>query len=291
VVAAQPDLLCCCFTVAEVRPAAQNPPSTRKIDDRVRAIAEAGYRGMGFYADDLVAIRDGVGFPAVRQMLEEYGIRHCQVEMLFDWWLDGPRRAVSDKYREVLLQAMEELAVGESHLKCGPDLTGTVWPAERYAESFAELAEQTHAAGGRLGLEFLPFCDVASPGAALAIVEQAAHNAGGIVIDAWHVQRGGTDYSTLRAIPPDRIVLVELDDAEAQPRADLGEDTVDHRRLCGEGGLELPTFVEAIRATGYAGAYGVEILSSAQRALPLEQAARESFRTARAQFDHVSAPA
>ncbi|NTY63221.1 hypothetical protein [Mycolicibacterium sphagni] len=46
------------------------------IDERVAAVAEAGYRGMGLVADDLVAIRDTIGFDGLRQLLADQAADH-----------------------------------------------------------------------------------------------------------------------------------------------------------------------------------------------------------------------
>ena len=53
-----------------------------------------------------------------------------------------------------------------------------------------------------------------------------------------------------------------------------------YRRLCGEGQFDLSGFVAALGQAGYDGPFGVEILSDALRALPLDEAARRSFDTA-----------
>ena len=46
----------------------------------------------------------------------------------------------------------------------------------------------------------------------------------------------------------------------------------------------VPGFIEAMIRAGYRGPYGVEILSRELRRLPVAEAARRSFETARAQF-------
>lgn len=280
-----PDLLACYWTLAgPVRPGDASEVSPRPFEERVAAAAEAGYTGIGFSNQDLAALRDSIGFAGVRRILDAYGIRQCQYEMLFDWWGDGEQRAASDEMRGLLLSALEEIAIPDSHLKAGPDLTGRAWPAEVYAEAFAQLAEETRRAGGRAGLEFIPFADLRDPRTTMAVIDAAAHDAGGIVIDIWHVARGGTPCDDVRRIPAEKIVFVELDDADAEPIGELVEDTVDRRRHPGDGDLDVRGFVEAVRSTGYDGAYGVEVLSEQQRALSLHDASRMTYEKTIAQF-------
>ena len=74
------------------------------------------------------------------------------------------------------------------------------------------------------------------------------------------------------------------DDADAVQVGTVLEDTIDRRRLCGEGQFPLPAFLDAVAATGYRGAWGIEILSTEHRARDVESAARLSFDAARRFF-------
>ena len=57
------------------------------------------------------------------------------------------------------------------------------------------------------------------------------------------------------------------------------EDTINHRRFCGEGEFDVKGFVECIRKTGYAGPWGIEVLSEDLRRLPLDEAVSKAFKT------------
>jgi sugar phosphate isomerase/epimerase len=52
----------------------------------------------------------------------------------------------------------------------------------------------------------------------------------------------------------------------------------------GEGSFNIPAFIDAIRATGFNRAYGVEIISETKRKLPLKEQAKQSFAGAMKQF-------
>jgi sugar phosphate isomerase/epimerase len=85
-------------------------------------------------------------------------------------------------------------------------------------------------------------------------------------------------------VPARFIIAVELCDAMMAMQGSITEDTMRHRRLCGEGEFDVPGFIHALEQAGYDGPFGVEILSDAFRQLPLEQAAWASFETSAAQF-------
>jgi sugar phosphate isomerase/epimerase len=71
----------------------------------------------GCYADLLVAERDH-GMAGIRSLLGDNGLVHVELELLTDWWTDGPRRQRSDTVRRKLLSAAE--ALGARHIKVGP---------------------------------------------------------------------------------------------------------------------------------------------------------------------------
>jgi sugar phosphate isomerase/epimerase len=113
-----PDLLATCWTsVGDVVPGRNGDVSPLSVEERVEAVANAGYRGFGIAAPDLAVVRATIGYPALAQLLEENGLRHVEVEYLQDWWTTGDRRRASDEVRELLLEAAAEL--GADHVKVG----------------------------------------------------------------------------------------------------------------------------------------------------------------------------
>jgi sugar phosphate isomerase/epimerase len=77
---------------------------------------------------------------------------------------------------------------------------------------------------------------------------------------------------------------VELNDGTFEAPWSLHEDTINHRRFCGEGEFDLKGFVACLRKAGYAGPWGIEVLSEEIRDKPLEYVARHAFATTMAQF-------
>ena len=97
--------------------------------------------------------------------------------------------------------------------------------------------------------------------------------AAGLLVDAWHVFRAGSTLAELRAaLNPEMVFGVELDDAAPEIVGTLFEDTVDNRMFCGEGSFDLTGLVKLLRDLGFDGPWGVEILSTSYRVLPVGQA-------------------
>jgi sugar phosphate isomerase/epimerase len=136
-------------------------------------------------------------------------------------------------------------------------------------------------------IEVLPFSNIRDFPTAVEIVGSAAAPNGGLLLDIWHLARGGIAYEDIASIPPEYIKHIELDDADEAVVGTLLDDTIRNRKLPGEGSFDVPRFLRCVNATGYQGLYGVEMVSDAHRALALDQAAQLSYRAAMAQFDKI----
>jgi sugar phosphate isomerase/epimerase len=103
-----------------------------------------------------------------------------------------------------------------------------------------------------------------------------------VAIDAWHWFRSATpsDLSTLRTIPGAKVLGIQLDDAPAEPEANLMSATLHQRLLPGDGAIDLAALLVALRAIGAAAPIGVEVFSDALHALgPVAAAARAADAT------------
>ena len=276
------DLLATCWTTAgDAAPLRGDERSPLPLRERVEAAA--GFRGIGLVHVDLVAAEREYGLAGIRSLLDDNGLVHLELELLTDWWADGPRRRRSDEVRGKLLDAAG--ALGARHVKVAPDVSGEPWDHDRWVAEFAVLAEDARQAGTRVGLEFLPWSNIRTVHDGLRLVRDAGHDAGGLIIDVWHTERAGTPPAELAAVPLRHIVGVELSDADADQVGTLFEDTANRRRLCGEGAFDLQGCIRALRAAGWTGPWGVEILSEAFRRLPVGEAVAAASASARAQLE------
>ncbi|MTD15425.1 TIM barrel protein [Nakamurella sp. YIM 132087] len=271
-----------CWTSAgDAAPDRRDLRSPLPLRDRVEAAAAAGFTGFGILSDDLPAAIDKYGLPGIRALLDDNGITDLELESIPDWWVpDGPRAETSLRVRELMLYIAEVLQ--PRHLKITPDGQDRPWDAGRWAERFAGLAAQAESVGTRLGIEFFPWSNIKTLHDGLRLVADAGHPAGGIIVDAWHIFRAGTPVEDLATVPVELILGVELDDADPTVVGTMFEDTVHRRRYCGEGTFDLAGMIDALRRAGWAGPWGVEILSDDHIRLPVGEAMRRAGHTARA---------
>jgi sugar phosphate isomerase/epimerase len=277
------ELLASFWTIAgDCYPMGPSEIATFPLRDRVEAAAEAGYTGMGFVHQDLMHNASLIGWRGIKRLLDDHGIVHVEVEFLGDWFETDEKRVASDRVRKELLEAAHGL--GARDMK----VAGKMWSEEcdvnLMADAFGELCVEARASNTDVAIEILPVTNIRTLETGLAIVTQADQPNGGLCLDVWHFARGGISFDTLREVPTRYVKSVEIDDAATDLKGSVWEDTLFHRLYPGEGSFDIPSFIDAIGATGFGGAYGVEIISEAKRKLPLRQQAKQSFEAAMNQF-------
>ncbi|MCW0212603.1 MAG: sugar phosphate isomerase/epimerase [Pseudonocardia sp.] len=244
--------------------------------ERIEILADLGWTGMGFTQDELALARDAGILKDLRRLLEAGGITHVEVEFLTDWWCDGEAGDASRRTLDVLLDAADEL--GAAFIKIGtafqepiPDLSPLVEPLRRLGETAAGR-------GHRIVLEPAAVSMVESIPRGSELVTRADVENIGLLVDFWHVLRAGTTIEELlTTVPRGQVWAVEITDADAEPAGgDLFADTVHNRRYAGDGAVDVPGLVAAMRALGFDGPWGVEILSDEHRRLPLADGMRRA---------------
>jgi len=249
--------------------------------DRVEAAAKAGFMGMGFWHADLEHILERRSLKEMKRILDNSGIKHIELEFLTDWFLNGERKKKSDVQKQKLLAAAE--ALGAHHVKVG-DFSREHCNMQQLIESFASLCADAAEHGTKIGFELMPFSMIDTLTESLMMIDGAGKENGGIVLDLWHIAKLGIPFAALRKIPRRFIVGVELGDGTFAAPWSLHEDTVNHRRFCGEGEFEVKSFVQTVQETGYSGPWGIEVLSEELRHWPLEDLATRAFQTTMQQF-------
>ena len=142
-------------------------------------------------------------------------------------------------------------------------------------------AEVLAPAGIRLAFEFTAYGNVTTLADSVRLCDDVGWERCGLLVDAWHVFRGGESLADLAALDGGRIALVHVDDGAAEPLADGTYEGRFHRLLPGTGSFDLDGFFDALDAAGYDGPVSVEVLSDELRALPPAEAAARLRRSLR----------
>jgi sugar phosphate isomerase/epimerase len=275
------ELLASYWTISAGLPHTDREYSPFDFRERVESAAKAGFKGFGIWHADLDHVLERRTLQEMKQILDDNGIKHVELEFLTDWFLEGERKKKSDLQKQKLLKAAEVL--GARHVKVG-DFFQESCPMPRLIETFQALCVEAANHGTRVGFELMPFAMIRTLEETLAMVEGAGAKNGGICFDLWHMVKLGIPYEEVARVPLEYIVSVELNDGTFTAPWSLHEDTINHRRLCGEGEFDVKGFIASVQRAGYAGPWGIEVLSEELRTLPLEELTTRAFQTTSAQF-------
>jgi sugar phosphate isomerase/epimerase len=139
------------------------------------------------------------------------------------------------------------------------------------AERYRELLELGESVGVLPAMEFLGFVSsVYLLEQAWSIVKLADHPKGTLVLDPFHLWRGGSGFALVGELPAERIAVCHFNDAPADdpPRF----EQLDHDRVYpGDGCLPLAQMLRTLADNGYAGALSLELFNPGYWSQPPEQ--------------------
>jgi sugar phosphate isomerase/epimerase len=217
-----------------------------QFDEVLEATAEAGFKGVSYWAmhQQLLA---AAGERVDRERFAKHGLTVRVVEAAMQW-ATGDRGLIDAEIGPLLdlaseMQAEHVMAVT---MDAGPlDLDSA-------ADGLAYLADRAAVRGLRVSVEFLPWSSIADLATAWSLVQRAAHENCGIVLDTWHWQRqpGGPQLELLATIPGDRIHVLQLCDALASPHGELLDEAMHHRLLPGQGAVDFAPLLATLGQIG-----------------------------------------
>jgi len=252
------------------------------LADRIRAASRAGFRGLSVWARDYQGARAaGLSDADLRSLLDDHAVEVAELDGVWGW-LPGADRSVPAaedpvgffRHREDDLYRVHD-AIGGRSLNA-IDAFGGDWGVEAAADAFAALCDRAARHGLLVHLEFMPWSRIPDAGSAWEIARRAERPNAGIVVDSWHFFRGNPDWKALARIPGDRVTAVQLADAPSRPDPDRIRETLHGRLLPGEGELDLPRLVAALREIGADAPLGAEVFSDALHALEPDEVARRA---------------
>jgi len=196
------------------------------LRDRCEQAARVGFAGIGLWHADLEHVLERRTLREVRQLLDDNGLRHLELEFLGDWFLDpdDERRKASDERRALLFEAAAELP--GHHIKVG-NIVGTECELEQIVERFGELcADAARYTDATIAYEFMPYdVNVNDVQKALTVVEGANAPNSGLALDTWMVDHDG------RGVAGPARELAYLDAQGGRPQGFAGRRADRNARL------------------------------------------------------------
>jgi sugar phosphate isomerase/epimerase len=236
-------------------------PRFGAFDERVAAAAAAGFAGIGLYLPEYERLRDEEGRTAaeIGRQLTDHGLALADLETVHGWGSTGDA-AVEGARRERLAYELAD-AIGVRYLQVIGPYEGSV---EQAADGFGALCDRAAAHDLLVGIEWLPYTNIATAADAQAIVERAGRANGGYCADIWHHRRGADDDDMLRALPGAKVMAIQMNDRpHGRPQLDdYKRDCMVNRVPPGDGIFDCVGFVQVLREIGVEAPFSLEVCSA-----------------------------
>jgi sugar phosphate isomerase/epimerase len=229
-----------CLNSSTIRPT----PILKKIE----VAGKAGYEAIELWHDDIDAHLAGGGtISEIRKALADWRLTVPTTIYLKGWFeTTGPEHVRElDECKRRMEQAAE---VGAIHVIAGPP--GGLADHDLGARNYRELLEIGLAMGVRPAMEFLGFVDdINTIEDALEVITRAGHPAGTLVLDPFHIFRGGGSAESIAKLKGNEIAIMHFNDAPARPPRPDQHDK--DRVYPGDGHLDLRRELDLLRQVGY----------------------------------------
>ncbi|MEN3794260.1 sugar phosphate isomerase/epimerase [Fulvimarina sp. MAC3] len=246
------------------------------LTETFEAIAKAGFSLVELFEDDLAAFAPGPREAA--RLARDLGLEIAMYQPFREFEaMPEPFRSAAFERAERAFEIMNEL--GAKRLLVCSNVSELTDPnPDRAAADLHDLGERAVRHGLSIGYEALAWGRHTSDhNQAWDIVRRAGHPGVGLVLDSFHSLARRIPSETLRLIPGDKIVFVQIADA---PWLDVDylQWSRHSRSLPGQGDFDLEAFVAAVLATGYQGPFSLEIFSDSLKTKRAAGVAVEGYR-------------
>ncbi|MGI9550393.1 MAG: sugar phosphate isomerase/epimerase family protein [Aurantibacter sp.] len=230
-------------------------------DQQIKMVSAAGFDGIELWMRDIRAYVDKGGSAAhLKEMLEEGQLTLENMIAFSKWCSDVPeerKKAIDDLRNEMLLIA----ELGGKHIAAPVQGIEAIDRAklDEYAERYEAILQLEAETG------VLPVIELWGMGAlnkvadCAHIVIASGHPKATMLLDIYHIYRGGNDWDTLDCLNGARLPVIHMNDYPATPTYDLLKDS--DRVLPGEGVCSFDDVIPKLYDAGFKGAFSVELFN------------------------------
>jgi sugar phosphate isomerase/epimerase len=241
-----------CLNTSTIRP-------VKSIVEKIQIAIESGFEGIELWHDDLTAYEKQAGsLDNIKKLLDDN-----KLEVVTTIALHGWVSSTGNEYERALEDARTKMkqaaAVGARYIIASPPRE-VVSDMDEAAKRYRNLLELGREFGVKPAMEFLGFVEgINQINDAWEIVTKADHPDSTIVLDSFHIYRGGSDINDMKKISGDKIAIFHINDA---PRTPTREKQTDADRVYpGDGILPLSEMVQNLRDVGYSGHISLELFN------------------------------
>lgn len=250
---------------------------------KIRAAAEAGYRGITLWPEDVDQARsEGLSDEDIRRLLADHGQQVLDMDPLLDWTPEAkpkPGEAIVAVTPEARFYAIAE-AFGARSLNVVQGFGATL-DLDRAAEDLAGVCDRARDHGLVVTVEFLPWSGIPNATVALDLVRRTGRANATVLVDTWHWFRGGGELADLEALPGELVGSLQLCDAPREPAEHLMLESMRARRMPGEGDVPIADVVRCLDRIGARVPVGVEVFHADHAGMEAVTVARRAAEATR----------
>jgi len=247
---------CYCLNTATIR--GQKLP----LEKEVEVAAKAGYDGIEPWVGGIKKYAEqGGSLAEMKKRLADLGLKVESAIGFPQWIVDDDRQRAEGL--EQMKRAMELVSgIGGTHIAAPP--AGAYATAgmdlRKIAERYRAVLELGRKTGVVPQLEIWGASKTLSRlGEAAFVVVEAGHPDACLLLDAFHLYRGGSSFAGLKQLNGGAMHAFHINDYPADPpRETIGDDD---RVFPGDGVCPLTSILRDLRATGFRGALSLELFN------------------------------
>lgn len=229
-----------CLNSSTIKPA----PILRKIE----IAGKVGYKAIELWHDDIDAhLAKGGTLAEIRKAVTDQGLE-VPTTIYLKGWFETTGAVHAKELEECKRRMAQAVAVGAIHCIAGPP--PGMADHDLGARNYRELLEIGLGMGVKPAMEFLGFVeDINTIEDALEIVTKAGHPAGTVVLDPFHIFRGGGSPDSILKLKAEQVAICHFNDSPASPPRETQHDK--DRVYPGEGHVDLKHQLNLLRKIGY----------------------------------------
>ena len=239
-----------CLNSSTIRPAS--------LMEKIDIAGQTGYKAIELWNDDLTAHEEhGGSLKDVKQALADHGLCVPTVIALHGW-LGSEGAAHAEALEEAKRKMEQAVEVGAEFVIASPPMDP--FDLARGGADYRELLEIGKSIGVRPAMEYLGFMkSVYTIEQAWQIVEDADYPGSSLIMDPFHILRGGGSIESIANIPADKVAIWHWNDAPGDKP--FAEQSDADRVMPGDGVGPLKEIERLALAQGYEGFVSLELFN------------------------------
>ena len=232
-----------------------------EVDKQIEMVADAGFGGIELWMRDIRAYLDKGGSSAqLKEKLQKGGLVLENIIGFSKWCSDDP-----EERKEAIAQLREEMNITASlggkfiaaPVQGIPSLDRGKY--DEYAQRYNDILALEKETG------VVPVIELWGAGAlhnladCAQIVISTGHPKATMLLDIYHVYRGGNDWDTVDCLNGKRLPVIHMNDYPAIPERESLTDA--HRVLPGEGVCPFDVVIPKLYEAGFSGGFSVELFN------------------------------